>query len=57
MKGQRQRRERKDGGEGEGSVNAPALLERDFRFHARLARGRNYVKTLLDPSGLDTHKF
>ena len=55
----------KEGGEGgeegepeeAGYTCASASLEHDFQFYAPLTLGENYVKTLLDPSVLDTHKF
>lgn len=47
----------KKDGEEEGSVSTSALLEQNFKFYALLTLGGNYVRTLLDPSVLDAHKF
>lgn len=39
------------------SISATDLLEQNFKFYAPLTLEGNYVRTLLDPSVLDAHKF
>lgn len=46
-----------EGGAEEESISATDLPEQNFRFYAPLTLGGNYVRTLLDPSVLDAHKF